>query len=400
MKVLHIVSTALPLEGGHSIRNHNIFKYLKNKIKNLDVAVSIFEIDEKRLSRNLRFIEDDVNYTQIISKKIIWYLKVFYKSPILNQPLQLFLIFINYLKIKKTFNINEYDIIHGHSGYNNGISAYLIAKKFKKKFIYDLHALSIDNIKKGTLKYKIAKRMESFLIRKAEVLITIDPELKKYIINKYGISEDKIFSTPNGIDSDLFSKNTKLNKEDFAGNGKFVIGIDNSKSIENFQFILKNIDQIIAVFPDVFFVVFGDKNSNLEYDPEYFKFLPKIKFKEMADYYSILDLFIMPRIRNNMTETITPLKILEIMSCEIPVLVSNVNGLSSCVKHSETGYIFNLEKGITSFNDAIKEIRSNKELIKVCKNAREWVVSNKSWENAAEQYVNAYHKIFKKEHLH
>lgn len=392
MRVLHIVNTALPLEGGHSLRNHNIFKQLIRKIDKLTVAVSVFEINEKRLSRSSCFEEDNVLYIHVITQKMIKYLLRFYRNAKLNKPLQFILLFINYFNIKKHININEYDIIHGHSGYNNGMSAYLIAKKYKKKFIYDLHALTIDNIKSGTLKYRIAKWMETFLIQKADVLITIDPDLKNQIIREFKVSADLVFPAPNGIDSVFFHKNNNLSKEEFIGKNRFIVGVDNSKSIENFHYILDNSDQIIKIFPNIYFVVFANKDLNLRVDSKYFKILPKLEFKDMPNYYSILDLFIMPRLRNKMTETVTPLKILEIMSCEIPILVSNVNGLTACIKHSETGFIFNLEEGLSSLINSIYEIQQTQRIDEIGRNARSWVISNKSWEYAASQYMEAYKK--------
>ncbi|MBN2519292.1 MAG: glycosyltransferase family 4 protein [Bacteroidales bacterium] len=397
MKVIHIVNVAsFPLQGGHSIRNHNIFKVLNKKITKLLVVSSLFTIDKRNLFRGRTFLCDSVAYQHMLTLPVFKLLKFFHKIPVFNRPLQFILIYFNYLKIKSTVNIKEFDIIHGHSNHKNGLSAYLLAKKYKKPFIYDLHALSIDIYSKKSLKYLISKKIESFLIKKADVLISIDEELKDHIIKSFNVPSELIFPAPNGIDSNFFIRNIAIDKSNLIPKDRFVIGIDNSKALENSEFIFQHQNELIKNFPNLFFVVFGNKDSGLQLDPEYFRILPKIEYHLMPQYYSILDLFLMPRFYNKMSETITPLKILEVMSSETPVLVSNVKGLTSCIEDNETGYIFNLSDGISSLINRLKLIIETNNLKRIGQNGRQWVIDNKNWEITANQYVKAYNylKIF------
>jgi glycosyltransferase involved in cell wall biosynthesis len=389
MKVLHVVNAAIfPLEGGHSIRNHNVFKKLHSKVSELLIVPSILSIDEKNLAREL--IIDEVAYKYILTAGMLKWLRYFHKIPSFNRPLQLFLVYFNYRLIKKLVDINNYDVIHGHSNHNNGLSAYLLSKKFNKPFVYDLHALSIDIYKKSTLKYWFAKKIETFLIKKAKVIITIDQELKEHIAITFNKPAEVIFPAPNGIDCNFFKKDLELKKSDLAPKNKFIIGIDNSKAIENAEFIFRNQEELINNFPNVFFLVFGNKDKNLVLNTDFFKILPKISYSEMPKYYSLLNLYIMPRFHNKMSETITPLKILELMSCEVPVLVSDVKGLSICIRDEESGFIFNLDEGIAGLQKRLAHILKFREIDKIRQKARQWVIQNKSWEDAAKQYIKAY----------
>jgi len=394
MKIIHIVKTAaFPLEGGHSIRNHNIFKALNSKLSELLIVSSILTISKENLSRKKIFIKDTVAYKHMLSKRIYRYLRTIYKIPYINRPLQLILVYFNYRLIKKSVNIKNYDIIHGHSNHNNGLSAFLLSKNYKKPFIYDLHALSLDIYKKNSLKYLMAKKIETFLIRKADILITIDEELKEHIIDTFNKPSKVIFPAPNGIDSNLFKRDISLKNSDFIPKNKFIIGIDNSKALENFDFIFNNHSELVKSYPDIFFVVFGNEDKSLKLDLNYFKLLPKIKYDEMPKYYSLLNLFIIPRFRNKMSETITPLKILELMSCEIPVLVSDVKGLTECIKDGETGFVFKLEDDIDGLKEVLSQILKFKNIENIGKQARKWVMLNKNWELTALNYLKAYKSL-------
>ncbi len=395
MKILHVVIISLPIYGGHSIRNHGIFKELVKKLSLLKILTSVLSIDSYNIFKGSTFKIDSVKYSHLLTDKINNRYKKYYSNKLLNRPLQLFLAFVNYRIMDRSELISKYDIVHGHSGYNNGLSALLLAKKNKKPFIYDMHALSIDNIKKGSLKYIIAKHIEVKLMRNADAIIAIDPMLKEHISSKFGINKQKIFVAPNGIDASLFKKNSILNKKSIVPENSYVIGVDNSKGMENFSFIIDNINIIKEVFPNVTVLVFGSNEGTLAKHGNCFRFLPKIAYTEMPDYYSLLDLFIMPRVSNRMTETVTPLKLLEIMSCEIPVLISSVQGLTSCILNNESGFIYKVDS-VTSFKSTLMLIKNQIGNSSIGLKGREWVKKNKSWDKSADEYISAYKYVLNK----
>lgn len=381
--------------GGHSLRNHGIFTELNNKINFLYVAASTLSNDKSRLLKGRKFKIDGVYYDQVVSRKLLTFFRFISSIRKVGVLFRYILIFIlNPIILAFKVNVQKFDIIHGHSDWQNGIGAYLLAKRYNKKFIYDLHALSFDNIEKSNRNYKLAKKTESLLIRKADAIITIDSSLKDHICDLFNISPEKIFIAPNGINGEFFKRNIKQTKGNIVPENRFIIGVNDSKEMEGFQFIIDNKEKIIKHIPNAFFLVFASKDKNRFFDKNYFKLLPKVEFEKMPYYYSLTDLFILPRINNNMTQTITPLKILEIMSCEVPVFVSNVKGLISCVKDNKTGFIYNVGD-IDDFINKIIEIYKLPNLEQIGKNGREWVLQNKSWNNAALQYLKAYEYIRK-----
>lgn len=54
----------------------------------------------------------------------------------------------------------------------------------------------------------------------------------------------------------------------------------------------------------------------------------------MPLYYSAADIFINPTLANNL-----PFTILEALSCQLPVITSNVGGISEVINHKDSGFL-------------------------------------------------------------
>jgi len=394
VKVLHIVRDSYPLSGGYVIRTENILDNIDSSKYAIDVAGSIIGRKKDQMKKGEYFYRNSRSYYQMISKHIYLMISIIEKLPKIRIFFHYFYILINSFLVLANINVRKYKIIHGHSTFMNGISALIVAKIFNKKFIYDIHCLGIDGYKKKGVRYKIEKYLEAYVIKKSEAIIVIDSSLKEHVFDLFAFPKDKIYVAANGIDFHKFQKkerNSTLLKKHNMPEGKFLIGIDNSKPLEGFEFIYSNREKIFNHIDNIHFIVFGSKQKE-SYDDEHFTFLPRIEFNEMVNYYNLCDLFIMPRIKTKQTNTVTPLKILEIMSCGVPLLISDVGGLTSCVIDSKTGYVFK-EGSICSLIDRINTVVENKNISTITEASINWVRSNKSWKTASEQYEKCYENI-------
>ena len=392
INVLHIVGASYPSYSGYTIRTENILNSINDKNIHITVACSIFGRRKDQLRFGKYFLNNNRVYYQLLSPLLLKMMNIIAKIPKVRAFFKYCYIILNAFLIHSRVNIYDYDIIHGHSTFTNGISALLQARLYKKPFVYDVHALGIDAYNRNTIRYKFEKLLENFVINNSDAIIVIDSNLKEHIKTEFNILHDKIHVAPNGIASGLFTKRKKdikiYNKYNIP-HDKYLVGIDNSKPIEGFNFIINNYNKIIIKIKNVHFIVFGSKKKNNFING--FTFLPQIKYSDMPFLYSIVDLFIIPRPKSTQTDTVTPLKLLELMSCEIPLIVSNVAGLTSCIKDNKTGFIFK-ENDVS---DLIKKISyvTNNNISEVTTNAREWVGKNKSWELAWQQYSKCYNQL-------
>lgn len=361
-----------------------------------DVVCSIFNRRSEHLRLGQKYIHNGRWYFQLISPSLLRIMNSIATIPFLRIAFNYFSIFLNACLLASKVNLHRYQIIHGHSTFINGLSALLLARIYKKTFVYDIHALRIDAYKRQNLQYKIEKFFENLLIRQSDAIILIDQMLKSHVEKSFNLNQKKIYVAPNGINTSFFKKTenkkkTILDQYQIPSN-KFLIGLDASKPIEGFNYILENYKKIISNIENVHFIVFGSKRKNIYL--QNFTFLPKIEYRNMPTYYSIVDLFILPRVKNAQTDSVTPLKLLELMSCEIPLIVSDVSGLTSCIKENKTGFIFK-ENDISDLIKYISYIATINNISEITSNARDWVNTNKSWDFAAQRYNKCYNYLMK-----
>lgn len=103
------------------------------------------------------------------------------------------------------------------------------------------------------------------------------------------------------------------------------------------------------------------------------------------------DAFVIPRPSTISAETVTPLKLLEAMAMEKPVLGSNVGGISEVIKHCENGYLY--EKGnMESFKKTLLDVLDG-DNSQIGKNARKTVAENYTWEKSAKILQKVYEDL-------
>jgi len=387
-KILHIVREGYPFLCGYVLRTENLLNNIDHNVYKIDVVSSIFSNSLEQLKQGNHFIHNKRKYYNMLSKRIFIINQIFKKIPFIRFVAQYIYIIINTCKICVNINIDAYDVIHGHSTFLNGVSAMILAKCFNKPFVYDVHAVDFEKLDKNIIKRKLENFFETMIINNADAIIAIDQLLKQKIIKKINtIDQKKIYVAPNGVDNNFFRKVQISNIKN-----QFKVGIDKSKILENFSFIYNNMEKINEKIPNIHFYVIGDKEglkSN-----EWMTFLNGISFNKMPDYYSQLDLFIIPRVKNYQTKSITPLKVLEAMSCETPVLISDVKGLTCCIENNSTGYIYRNDD-IDDFINVLYHIVHNNNRVKIGKAARSWILNNRDWSISARVYETVYKNVLK-----
>jgi len=119
----------------------------------------------------------------------------------------------------------------------------------------------------------------------------------------------------------------------------------------------------------------------------HFKFLGKVKQKDMRDAYNAMDIFMLPSKLEG-----GPLSILEAMACEIPIVATRVGGIPSTMGR-KAGYLFN-SGDIKRLAKIIKKLQSNKELTKEMGiKGKERILNEHSVENVMKKYYRIYYSL-------
>lgn len=234
------------------------------------------------------------------------------------------------------------DIVHsGSTPPTQGALSALVAKRLSKKlkkripFVYNLQDIFPDSMvnagmtQKGSLVWKIGRKMEDFTYRNADKIIVISESFKRNIMEK-GVPEEKIIIVPNWVDlqkvqpvkkenNTLFDE-LSINKDSFnvvyAGNIGEAQGVD----------VILEAARKLEDNENIHFIIFGGgsqfeeiKNKINSYrNVSLFALLPQDRVSEV---YSLGDVALIT-CKPGTGKAGLPSKTWSIMACNTPIIAS------------------------------------------------------------------------------
>jgi glycosyltransferase involved in cell wall biosynthesis len=291
----------------------------------------------------------------------------------------LILFFYSFIYLKK---INP-DIVHSHSS-DLGFIMSFACRSYNIPIINTCHGITFTDKNYSFIKRKI----EEFFLKFAgfSKIITVDKnsinDVRKLKINNVGY-------LPNGVNLNQFKnkKHKRNNKVIFL----FIGRIEKDKGLE---YLIKAVNKLKESNKNfqVWLVGIGlDQNYfrklvirlNLT---EYIIFWGKKKTKEVIDYYYKADVFILPSLHEGF-----PLTILEAWAAELPVVTTNVGGISGVCVNKKNSLIIP-PKNFKEITKAMLTLIENKSMNKnIGKNGRKLVEEKYGWEKIAKR-IDAIYK--------
>ena len=393
MRILHFTSAFFPEYSGTTTRLYNLLSNLPYEIilvtSDRTIKNEVIELKEEQFGniKVKRVCLQPNNY--LVATAPFRYIHTIWQKP---------RILIDIVKSE------QFDIIHAHNLSLSAQAAQKTSKKIDKPFILDLHYIIQDYSSKGVKGVlnkiyinEIAKKLKS-----CNHIIVLTKSLKEWVLRNYNLEVDKITVVPNGADINKFTpkleykKKTEELKEELNLSDNVVMYAGFMDRINGMSDFAGIIPSIITERPDTTFVFIGhgpeeDRIIALSKKYPQVKLLPMVPYDEMPIYYQMCDLFIIPRPSTISAETVTPLKLLEVMAMEKPVLGSNVGGIAEVIRHGENGYLF--EKGnMESFKRTLLEVL-DADNSQIGKNARKTIVDNYTWDKSAKILQEVYEDL-------
>jgi len=111
---------------------------------------------------------------------------------------------------------------------------------------------------------------------------------------------------------------------------------------------------------------------------------------QVADYYALIDVFVVPRTVERAASLVTPLKPFEAMAMGKPIVISDLPALREIAAPEERGLAFPPDDAV-ALADAIQRLFDDPELAaRIGAAGREWVVNERQWSMNGPRYVEAF----------
>lgn len=401
--VLHVLGTSLPnTQAGYTMRTQFLLRAIADQgVSNAGITRYLYPVDRAVLtSSNLEQVQS-VTYLRELPTRAPADREGFHHG------------WANYLT--EVTKITKARLLQPTTDFNNGRAAMRAASTLGLPVIYEVRGFLEESAQarksvagvlanRPSQRYELTRQSETAVMLAADAVTTLSETMKTEIVAR-GVSPKKIHVMPNGVPAELLITRTDspgLRTKLKISRNEFVIGVITTFSAhEGLPTLIQATGLLKEKGVPVKCVLVGDGPTW----PETKKlvdvlglsgsiYLPgRVKLSEVAAWYQLLDLFVLPRVDSRVTQLVTPLKPLEAMALGVPVVGSDVAGIREVIEDGVTGALFMPDDPIDCANK-IEELLYDSTSRDVLTSAgRAWVSQQRTWAMIAKRYVSLYQEL-------
>lgn len=252
----------------------------------------------------------------------------------------------------------------------------------------------------GSFMWSFLRKLESKAYRSAELIFTVDENIKKHI-ESFGVESRRVLLMRNFVDVDEFSP-ARSRRESRRECGfefdEFVI-LCPRRLVKKCGVIYAAwaAKELRNLMEDNFVLVFAGEGNERQRIERYAReneleekivFLGNIPHVRMPALIRAADVVLIPSITVGIEREATSISALEAMASGIPVVASNIGGLSELIRDGETGYLVP-ERDAKAIAEALLRIALTDQSA-MTRKAREEVVTKHSHIRRAEEFLGIY----------
>jgi glycosyltransferase involved in cell wall biosynthesis len=242
------------------------------------------------------------------------------------------------------------------------------------------------------------------LMRAADALVTVSEAMRDHLTGR-GIPAERITVVPHGVDTERFrpiDRDDALARQMRLGDGPVIGSVTTLAPSEDIDTLVRATAELRRRGRGVRCLIVGDgieRDRLLELrrrtgtDDGSVVFAGRVAYADVNAYYSLLDVFVVPRRQVGVAQLVTPLKPYEAMAMERAVVVSRVEALAGMIAEGETGLSFTPEDPI-DLADVLEPLLFDQERRETLgRTAGAWVREHRTWRRSAERYLELYRTL-------
>lgn len=388
-KILYIPASSLPYHiSGYTTRTQSILEALRTE----GVDFRVLTRPGYPFDRHDRLNTPSANYTLINNIRydhVKWPSRLLWILPYVVMASR---------QIKKYAIKHNISIIHAASNYVNALPALFAARDLGIPFQYEMRGLwELTRISRepeyiNTTEYKRGIYFESVVAAHADTVFVISNQLMSYINKQWGISFERMSLLPNCVDPSNYDVSSRIQHD--------IITIGYAGSIikyEGLDTLIDAVDILRSKQIEIRVQIVGDGESKVE-------ILNKIRDLNLTDRVELLGrmsqhdahdvikkcaIVCIPRKPFEVCSIVPPIKLVEALALEKPVVVPDLPVFRNELGDSGAGWFFK-SGDPNSLADVIMRVLKNPtELDKAGKRGREYVMRCRSWSHFVRNTVSS-----------
>ncbi|MCK4244275.1 MAG: glycosyltransferase family 4 protein [Candidatus Omnitrophica bacterium] len=242
----------------------------------------------------------------------------------------------------------------------------------------------------------LSERINYFFAKK---IICVASGIKRELIKRYKVREEKLVVISNGADTNLFKpldKRKCRKKLDFDENGFYLGFVGYFAPWQGLEILIEAANLVKKQGnTEIKYLILGD-GSGLKKDlkdkaekynlKKEISFLGHIDYKGIVYYINSFDVCYLCR-KGLPSGCYSPLKLYEYLACGRPVIASRAEGVTAVIEEGGCGYLFNPESASDLAGKIIQAYQERQYLTQLGANGRRLVEKKYSWKKTAERIM-------------
>ncbi|WP_394131484.1 N-acetyl-alpha-D-glucosaminyl L-malate synthase BshA [Shewanella maritima] len=293
-------------------------------------------------------------------------------------------------KIVEVVEQHQLDIVHAHYAIPHSLCAHLASNVANYPFpiVTTVHGTDVSVVGQDDA----IKRLNTYSMNQSALLTTVSEFQRQYMLQEFDIQQP-INVVHNFIDADDFTPDLQdetLRRTLAQDNEKILMHVSNFRPLKNTSTVVNAFSQLTCSLP-VKLVLVGDGPDidKTKQQCQQLGILDRVTFtgsvNKVERYIANADCLIQPSFIESFC-----MVILEAMSCAVPTVSSNVDGIPEVVDEGVTGYLFPPEDA-KSMAASISHIFSDNSIQQRLGQAgRERAMTHFNSDNKIKQYLDCY----------
>jgi glycosyltransferase involved in cell wall biosynthesis len=253
--------------------------------------------------------------------------------------------------------------------------------------------------------YRLSREVETWAMQRADRVVTLSETMRDEIVER-GCAPERVIVVPNAVDVERFEprpRDTGLAASLGIEPDEPVVGYISSFSpYEGIPYLLRAAAMLRDRGSRLRVLLVGDGKTEaaikalareLGLDRGTLIMPGRVEHAEVPRYYSLIDVFVVPRTDDRVSRLVTPLKPFEAMAMQRAVVVSDLPALREIVTPGETGMTFRAEDE-GQLAEILDELLADPaRRSRLGEQARQWVLANRTWSANGRRYRELYEEL-------
>ncbi|HEY8507086.1 MAG TPA: TIGR04063 family PEP-CTERM/XrtA system glycosyltransferase [Steroidobacteraceae bacterium] len=393
MKILHVLDHSLPSQSGYAFRSAAI---LREQRKRGWQTVQLTGPKHEGPPQNE--IRDGIEYL---------------RTPARNSWLgrlpggdQLDVVRLLRQQVRELVRRERPDVIHAHSPCLNALAALGLGVPlvYEMRSSWEDAAVSTGTTTEGSLRYRLSRGLETFVLRRVDAVVTICEGLRQEVMAR-GVAAERIAVVPNAVDPDSFTRSSadpQKTREALGLNGHSVLGfIGSFFAWEGLSLLIEALPAILRERPDARVLLVGGGVHEPALRQAVAQrglqsqviFAGQVPHSQVPALYDVIDVLVYPRLPMRLTDMVTPLKPLEAMALGKVQIASDVGGHRELIEDQYTGVLFKAGDADALARAALSVLNDPDLARRLRENGPRHVREHRTWARVVANYEPVYRSL-------